>query len=418
MKMDPQDRDKIARNADRLIELTKWNAKLEAKLIERKVFTQNTFADTLSKESAAQKLKTMFDAVQRRGPKAFDGLIGCLVESGNVDAAKLLKPDLELPTGATTPRNSKVWNEPTYSKPEPLLLPTTTAEEPEMRDDKTPILVKVKKAETFKGPPNFKAYPMTKKIRGSALIIDNAEFENDVMPRREGSLVDANNLDILFEELGFKTQLKRNLAYNDLRTALRTFAESPSHADAEMCVVAILSHGENGLIFSSDGRQIPTEMVLAQFNNESCPALKGKPKFFILQACRGDDPDYGYVPRTDDTWTVEGYETSPDATAVFPNHAVNRTAAKDPTWEDMLIAYATIPGYVANRNVYRGTWFIESICDVFMRRSHELDIREMLDEVSENLRYYESEFGTKQSCSYEVRHFYKKLFFNPGLSKE
>ena len=28
---------------------------------------------------------------------------------------------------------------------------------------------------------------------------------------------------------------------------------------------------------------------------------------------------------------------------------------------------------------------------------------------------YVSEIGTKQACSYEVRHFYKKLFFNPGI---
>ena len=37
---------------------------------------------------------------------------------------------------------------------------------------------------------------------------------------------------------------------------------------------------------------------------------------------------------------------------------------KDPTWEDMLIAYSTLPGYVANRDHYRGTWFIESLCQV------------------------------------------------------
>ena len=37
---------------------------------------------------------------------------------------------------------------------------------------------------------------------------------------------------------------------------------------------------------------------------------------------------------------------------------------KDLSWEDMVIAYSTLPGYVSNRDHYRGTWFIESICKV------------------------------------------------------
>ena len=47
-------------------------------------------------------------------------------------------------------------------------------------------------------------YPMTEKIRGQCLIIDNEKFVNDVLPYREGSMIDSNNLDILFEQLGFK----------------------------------------------------------------------------------------------------------------------------------------------------------------------------------------------------------------------
>ena len=50
-----------------------------------------------------------------------------------------------------------------------------------------------------------------------------------------------------------------------------------------------------------------------------------------------------------------------------------------------------------------------------MDHAHDTDIREMLDEVSSRMRYFESEGQTKQSCSYEVRHFYNKLFFNPGI---
>ena len=38
-----------------------------------------------------------------------------------------------------------------------------------------------------------------------------------------------------------------------------------------------------------------------------------------------------------------------------------------------------------------------------MDNACELDIREMLDEVSERMKYYENEEGYKQSCSYEVR---------------
>ena len=43
------------------------------------------------------------------------------------------------------------------------------------------------------------------------------------------------------------------------------------------------------------------------------------------------------------------------------------------------------------------------------------DLRDMLDKVSMEMSTYISESGTKQTCSYEVRHFYKKLFFNPGI---
>ena len=50
-----------------------------------------------------------------------------------------------------------------------------------------------------------------------------------------------------------------------------------------------------------------------------------------------------------------------------------------------------------------------------MKHAADMDIKELMDEVSHEMRNYESEFGTKQSCSYEVRHFYKKLYFNPGI---
>ena len=38
------------------------------------------------------------------------------------------------------------------------------------------------------------------------------------------------------------------------------------------------------------------------------------------------------------------------------------------TWEDMVIAFSTIPGYVSNRDKEKGTWFIQSVCKVSTSR--------------------------------------------------
>jgi len=255
---------------------------------------------------------------------------------------------------------------------------------------------------------------MESKPRGLVLIIDNENFDNEVLPTRTGSVVDANNLDILFDQLGFHVTLRRNLPYYDMITEIQKFANKSDHSFGDMAVVAILSHGRHGLIAAADGRELETEWVLRQFNNDGCPALKGKPKFFIFQACRGDEAEYGVLPKI----SFPENRSDSDARAVAvpkpPEGTPLEHQYKELSWEDMVVAYATLPGYVANRDKYRGTWFIECLCSVFMEMSVDFDLRDMLDIVAERLEKYESEMGTKQSFAYEVRHFYKKLFFNPN----
>ena len=85
------------------------------------------------------------------------------------------------------------------------------------------------------------------------------------------------------------------------------------------------------------------------------------------------------------------------------------------SWEDILIAYSTLPGYVANRDCAKGTWFVQSLCKIFMEHAHNTNLRDMLDLVALDLKQnFTSETGAKQSFNYDVRHFYKKLYFNPG----
>jgi len=423
--MDPKDKKKITEQLTALLKLTSFDTTLETKLIEKNIFTHEMLERIKrSTNTNTDNARQLYLEVPKRGPRAFENLVLALVESGNVGAARILDPNVEEPeeVNGNVVSDIKVWNEPQYgSNVVELSLSEQLQRElyipPPVLDNSTmPIEVSVRKATAYRGPPSFNAYPLFSKPRGLALIIDNEDFDNNVLPRRTGSMVDANNLDILLSELGFKVTLRRNLSYRDMMIDIKTFATNPQHAECDMTVVCILSHGRHGLIASADGREVETEWVLRQFNNDGCPSLRGKPKWFILQACRGDEADYGILPKIEFAETSDAVDARPMAAAHIPKDvAVAERRYKEPSWEDMLIAYATLPGYVANRDIYRGTWFIECICQVLMDLACDTDLRDMLDEVGRRLTSYETDVGTKQSFSYEVRHFYKKLYFNPGM---
>ena len=291
-----------------------------------------------------------------------------------------------------------------------------------------PLQINVQKAKKYLGPPEVpNCYLMFSSPRGNALIINNERFDertSDGSNCRKGSEVDGNNLETLFKDLGFAVDVKRNLTRNQMVYSIREFAESDKHYRADMAVVAVLSHGTDGFLYGTDRRAVETEWIVQQLNNENCLHLRGRPKFFILQACRGFNQDYGTPTRmhplvsTDSENSIhsetkdETERTDTDAEVFSLPHSVE---VRSPTVEDILIACSTIPGYVSNRDTVRGSWFIECICKVFMSYAATTDIRDMLDKVSMEMSTYISESGTKQTCSYEVRHFYKKLFFNPGI---
>ena len=228
-----------------------------------------------------------------------------------------------------------------------------------------------------------------------ALVINNKDFINDAEAIRKGSDVDLKSLNSLFsEELQFQVTERSNLTYQEMMMEVRSFASKEEHGEADMAAVVVMSHGREGVVCTTDHRMVQIDWILKQFNNDECPRLRGKPKLFVFQACRGDDSDYGVSTTASDSQRSSG-----------------GMEMKENSWSDMVIAYSTIPGYVANRDIVDGSWFIQSFCQVFRERAKTLEIREMLDLVSKRLREFQSERGTKQSFDYVVRHLYKKFYF-------
>ena len=91
------------------------------------------------------------------------------------------------------------------------------------------------------------------------------------------------NLHRLFSDLGFEVEVKQNLIKTEFDREVRNFSQKREHLTGHMMIMAVLSHGRDGNIFAADGRVISTETIYEKFNNQFCPFLKGKPKFFIIQ---------------------------------------------------------------------------------------------------------------------------------------
>lgn len=257
------------------------------------------------------------------------------------------------------------------------------------------------------------AYEMKRLPRGLAVIIDIEIYENDIQERRFGSHVDVENLVQLLQGLSFDVTVHKNLHQGLFYKVITEFCQNKIHEESDMTVVVILSHGKDGLVYAADGQSIDMEYIYEFFNNRNCPYLQGKPKFFIVQACRGDRPDQG----------VEGDVDRPNAKRKraegldrIPNLQENKTVARArPTWEDMIIAYSTIPGYASLRDHDMGTWFVQSLVEVFMNHSHDTELVDLLRMTSERLSHFTNEQGEKQTCNVEMRHLYKRIYFNPGL---
>ena len=80
----------------------------------------------------------------------------------------------------------------------------------------------------------------------------------------------------------------------------------------------------------------------------------------------------------------------------------------------MIIAYSTIPGYASLRDHDRGTWFVQSLVEVFMNHAHDTELVDLLRMTSERLSHFTNEMGEKQTCNIEMRHLYKRIYLNPG----
>ncbi|KAL4221291.1 luteolysis [Mactra antiquata] len=225
-------------------------------------------------------------------------------------------------------------------------------------------------------------YKMESNPRGFLLIINNKEFSAD-LGVRTGTDIDRDRLKDLFLSLGFYVEVRQNLTATEIKLNLRLLSQYDKLHNVDCLAVAMLTHGNEDYLYGVDGNYIHVYDVFGSFTAENCQALHHKPKFFIINACRGDAEDKGSL--------ASGSHNSKTFISKDINLGLTETVStcRIPNMKDFLVAYSTIPGHVSWRHLNDGSFFIQGFVNVFRKYAKTMDVLKMLvkvnDEVSRNV---------------------------------
>lgn len=143
-------------------------------------------------------------------------------------------------------------------------------------------------------PDSSLIYRMNRSPRGIAVIINNKTFlesSGQHLSPREGTDVDRDALKKLFQKLQFKVEIHNNITKREIRNITAKFA-SADHSNYDAFIFTILTHGEDSLVYGTDGT-ISIIDITSKFKSNA--SLAGKPKIFFFQACQGMKIDKKFI---------------------------------------------------------------------------------------------------------------------------
>ena len=189
-------------------------------------------------------------------------------------------------------------------------------------------------------------YNMDHKFRGKALIFNNTKFRKLSLSDRRGSKKDGKDLETVLGKLGFDVDVLPDYTLEQIQEKLEEASQDRDlNRDSDCLVVVALSHGDCESKIAAADTWYLDEELWEPFLAGRCNSLKGKPKLFFLNACRGENVDQG---------------------AEMDNNAQEQKVkrGKLPNHADFLIARSTVPGHVSWRNPENGSPFIQALCEV------------------------------------------------------
>lgn len=207
------------------------------------------------------------------------------------------------------------------------------------------------------------------KHRGKAVIFNNKNFHSSTrMSIRNGTDVDASNLETLFENMGFLVSRHNDCSADKMVSTMKQEAKDDDfHRNADCFACIILSHGDDDDIIYGTDKELSLQKLVEPF--KGLPSLAGKPKLFFIQACRGDSLDAG----------MEVCDAPYD----------DAETRRIPTEADFFMAYSCVPGYYSWRNSEKGSWFVQALVKVFSLNNNwqRMDLLTLMTRVTKEVAY-------------------------------
>ncbi|XP_047499030.1 ankyrin-1-like [Penaeus chinensis] len=248
-------------------------------------------------------------------------------------------------------------------------------------------------------PPSPGVYRnLSEPYRGRVLIINYREFSEEKLARI-GTEKDMENLFKVFRSMGYQVEDHQDLDLEATKKVLNDFRSNEDLAKVDSMFVCMLSHGiDRDTFFTSDMRKMDVSAVRNMFKDQVCPLMKGKPKVFLFNFCRGNtfESFSGKSIGDDLPWTSQstvGRDEVPPA--------------QDEAPRDMLTIYASTEGFKAFRT-NKGTFFARSLCQTLATHAHNTDMISMVSKL-DRLMATRRHATTPEAQSFA----FQKFFLNP-----
>ncbi|XP_067930913.1 caspase-3-like [Watersipora subatra] len=278
-------------------------------------------------------------------------------------------------------------------------------------------------------------YEISEGVRGRAIIFNIKTFQNSCKTRH-GSEVDYANLRRLFKDLKFdvaKTETEfTDLSHEEILKEIEEETKREEHHKLGMFVLIIMSHGTDGdMIIDHNGEQFSLVSIRDSLSPQRFPAMAGKPKLIIVQACSGGLSDYGVSKDLSAGQTISSSAAAGSTATNTPEQSFfcpdsnPRPPSTPPTVlnvDDFCIMKASSESYTSTRSHTGGSFFIRILVYTFYKHACHRDVESLFKIIQERVRqvslcdpnYLLGGNVPTSICTFTRR---RKLYLFPGFSR-